>query len=107
MRLPRFVAKGTIIVLAGLAIGYYMGLDTAHDSARGRALTMKQYIADFEHHKAHLESAAIPMIPSLLIGVLMTTFTFGVYELLGAGLAKGIRALDRRTIGPTDDLESS
>jgi hypothetical protein len=106
MKLPHFVAKGTVVVLAGLAIGYFMGLDTAHDSARGKALTMKQYIDDFDHYKAHLESAAIPMIASLLFGVLMTTITFGVYELLGAGLAKGISALDRRTIGPAVDLGS-
>ena len=107
MRIPQFIAKGSIAVLAGLAIGYYMGVDLAHDGAKGKNLTMKEYVDDFESYKARLQSSPVPMSLSLFAGVVLTLVTFGTYELLAAGLAKGIAVIDRRFVGPHVGAEPS
>ena len=97
MKVPLLVAKGTVVLLIGLAVGYAVGVSTAHDVERGRVLTLKTYAADFEHYKAKLESSGIPMAGSLLIGVVFALATFASYEFLSLGLAKAISAVDRRT----------
>ena len=100
MRMPVIVAKGIVILLCGLAMGYAMGRSLAHDAARGRTLTIKQYIADFEHHREDLVSSDIPMPGALAIGVAMALAAFGAYEVLALGLATFITFVDRRTATP-------
>lgn len=100
MRIPLWIAKGTIALVVGLAVGYGVGLSLAHDAAKGRALTLDQYMADFKIHKTDLESSAMPMGLSLLSGVVLVFAVFGLYELLAVGLARVLVALDRRTAGP-------
>jgi hypothetical protein len=104
MKAPALVAKGTIALVVGLALGYAIGVSLAHDSEEGRALTMKTYIADFESHKAKLEHSQMPMWGSLLAGVCFTFATFLTYELLVIGVTKAIVAIDRRTSGGPDGL---
>ena len=104
MKTHVLVAKGVTALVAGLALGYGVGVSLAHDSERGQALTMKTYMADFEHHKAELESARVPMVGSLLVGVGLAFVTFLSYEVLALGLAKVIDAIDRRTSGEPDPL---
>src|SRR5512147_3190928 len=104
MKAPVLVAKGTIALVAGLALGYAVGVSLAHDTQQGRALTMKTYIADFAHHKAELESSQVPMVGALLAGVVIVLATFLSYEVLAIGLAKVIVAIDRRTSDEPDRL---
>ena len=104
MKAPALVAKGTIALVAGLALGYAVGVSLAHDSEKGRALTMKVYIADFERHKADLESSQVPTWVALLAGVCITFATFLGYELLAFGLTKAIVAVDRRTSGEPGEM---
>ena len=104
MKAPALVAKGTIVLLAGLALGYAVGVSLAHDSEQGRALTMKTYVADFERHKAKLEHSQMPMWGSRLAGVCLTFATFLTYELLAIVVTKAIVAIDRRTSGGPDGL---
>ncbi len=87
------LAKAIIGLLIGLVVGYAVGVSLAKDAAKGRALTMEQYVADFQRHKADLESSAIPMPAAVVIGVLMVFGAFALYEGLSYGLAKGFAAV--------------
>jgi hypothetical protein len=103
VKAPLLFAKGSVVLLAGLALGYAVGISAAQDAERGRELTLKAYIADFEHYKAKLQSARIPMVGSLLAGVAFAVATFLSYELLALALAKAVIAVDRRTAHRPDE----
>ena len=95
MKPTQLVAKGAVIVLLGLVLGYFLGLSFAQDAARGHALTLKAYIDNFDHYKAELESSATTMTIALISGVIVSTMVFVVYELVAFGVARGIAAIDR------------
>ncbi|HSD30297.1 MAG TPA: hypothetical protein VLB49_00160 [Gemmatimonadales bacterium] len=97
MKAHLLVAKGTIVLLAGLGLGYAVSVSLADDAQKGHALTMKAYIADFERHKADLEDSEIPIAGALLFGIGFTCATFLTYEVLALGLARIITAVDRRS----------
>lgn len=46
MKAPLLVAKGTIALVAGLGLGYAVGISLAHDTQKGGALTMKAQISE-------------------------------------------------------------
>ena len=89
------VARVIVVLLLGVLLGY--GLDTSlkGDAERGKELTMKQYVADFDRYKAKLEKSDMPLAVALVSGVIMVTILFGVYELLAFGLGKGLAAMTR------------
>lgn len=93
------VAKMFIALAVALVVGYAVGVSTAQDAERGRSLTLKAYIADFERHKANLESSDMPMAAAVVAGVIMVVGTFGLYELLAFGLVKGYHAVRGRASG--------
>ncbi|HKC42003.1 MAG TPA: hypothetical protein VKC15_20840 [Gemmatimonadales bacterium] len=100
------IARAIVALLIGGLLGYAVGTSLAGDSRRGRELTMKQYVADFDRYKAKLEKSEMPMTVAVISGVIMVAAVFGVYELLAFGLAKALAAITRpRSPGaPPDGL---
>jgi hypothetical protein len=101
----RIVARLIVTVLMGIGFGYYFGASVARDAARGRALTLKEYIADFESHKKALIKSEVPMWGALLTMVILLIVFIALYEVLVLIVDKALRALDRRrhardVIGP-------
>ncbi len=78
----RGVAKCLIIVLAGLAFGYFYHQDYDSKLQKVEKLTKEQYIAEFEIYKAKLRDKAIPPSIAPLIGILAACILYGSYELL-------------------------
>lgn len=89
-------ARLIVVILSGLVAGYFFGASVASDAARGRALTLKAYIADFESHRRALLKGDVPMWAALLTMVVLMLAFVGVYELLVAAVDRVLRALDRR-----------
>ena len=90
-----FVAKIVIAIIFGVLLGYGMAVSTKADSERAKALTMKQYIADFDSYKAKLGENQMTMGVSAVAGVLMVMALFGVYEALAFGLGKVLALITR------------
>lgn len=90
------VARLIVALIIGIGIGYAVGQSMANDVARGKALTMKSYIDDFENHRKDLLSSDNPMSFSVIVGALLVLFFFGVYELLVFCVDRALRLLDRR-----------
>ena len=88
-------ARVIVAVLLGALLGYAIGTSTKSDAERGKALTMKEYVADFDRHKAKLESSEMPMAVALISGVIMVAGVLGVYELLAFGLGKALAVVTR------------
>jgi hypothetical protein len=97
------IARVIVMVLFGIATGYGVGRSLASDAAKGRELTLKQHIADFESHKKDLVDSEMPMAVAVVVGVLMVVVFFGVYELVVLGVDKLLGLLDR----PRDFVTSS
>lgn len=94
--MPRMlIARVIVMVLFGIATGYGVGRSLASDAAKGRELTLKQYIADFESHKKELIGSEMPMALAVVVGVLMVVVFFGVYELFVLGVDKLLHLVDR------------
>jgi Na+/H+-dicarboxylate symporter len=93
------VARLIVAILSGIAVGYFFGTSVASDAARGRTLTLKEYIADFENHRRTLLRNDLPMWAALLTMVVLMLAFFGVYELLVVAVDRALRALDRRRGG--------
>ena len=92
----KIVARVIVAILLGLVIGYAAGVSVHDDVATGRALTLKEYIADFEHHKQELIDSGTSMAAMLLGGVIFLIALLGVYELLALGVEKALAVVDRR-----------
>ena len=92
----RIVARVIVALLIGIASGYGIGRSVASDAARGRALTMKEYVTDFENYKSHLIGSDTPVWAVMIAGVLMVVAAFGIYELLVWVVDKLLAAMDRR-----------
>ncbi|MFN2570726.1 MAG: hypothetical protein ABR537_03795 [Gemmatimonadales bacterium] len=92
----RIVARVMVAVLLGGALGYAFGWSVAKDAARGKSLTLKEYVADFESHKQHLINGQVPMWVAIVTLILMLVVLFGIYELLAVAVDRALVALDRR-----------
>ena len=90
-----FVAKTVIAIILGVLLGYGMARSTKADAERAKALTMKQYVADFDSYKAKLEGNQMPMAVAAVVGVLMVAAMFGIYEALAFGLGKVLALITR------------
>jgi len=101
-RTRKIVARVIVAVLLGIATGYAVGTSLASDAARGRALTMKEYVANFDEYKKQLMGNDSPMWAAVIAGVFMVVAAFAVYELLVWVVDKLLAALDRRR-GSTAD----
>lgn len=92
----KIVARVMVAVLLGIVVGYAVGTSLASDATRGRELTLKEYVADFENHKQELTKGQMPMVASILVGVVMVIVGLGLYELLALAMDKVLGAVDRR-----------
>jgi hypothetical protein len=92
----KIVARVIVAVLLGILTGYAVGKSLAKDAAEGRALTLKEYIAEFESHKKQLQDSDMPLSLAIFSGVLMVVVLFGVYEVLVLGVDKLLALVDRR-----------
>lgn len=92
----KIVARLIVALIIGIGIGYAVGKSMANDVARGKALTMKSYIDDFESHRKDLLSSDHPMSFSVIAGALLVLFFFGAYELLVFCVDQALGLLNRR-----------
>src|SRR2546425_2797219 len=67
-RTRNIVARVIVALLFGIAMGYAIGQSLAGDAARGRTLTMKEYVANFENYKNHLIGDATPRSEERRVG---------------------------------------
>lgn len=82
MLLARFI----VTLVVGLLIGVAAAKSLEADAAKGRSLTMKEYIEEFDSHKEELRQGEMPLGSSILIVTLMVMVAIGVYELLVFGV---------------------
>ena len=66
-RTRTIVARVIVAVLLGIATGYAVGTSLASDAARGRALTIKEYVANFDEYKKHLLGNDSPMWAAVIM----------------------------------------
>jgi len=92
----KIVARAIVALMFGLVIGYGIGLSVEADAARGRALTMKEYVADFESYRNHLIGNGNPIWSMIIAGVILMVLVFAIYELLVWLVDKLLRVMDRR-----------
>jgi hypothetical protein len=91
------LARGMVALMLGLLGGYVIGKGMEKDAERGRNLTLKEYVSEFEAEKAQLSSAGdSPLAVMVLVGTLVVVVFFGLYELLVFGADRLLGALDRR-----------
>jgi hypothetical protein len=94
-RRQALAGKLVISCLIGIATGLGIAAQMTADAEEGRSLTLQEYIADFEEHKAELESFEMPPAASVASGVIFALVVFGIYEVLGLGLGRVFAALGR------------
>jgi len=92
----RILARLIVAILLGIGFGYYFGTTVAGDAARGHALTLKEYVADFDTHKKALIKSEVPMWGAILTMVILMITFIAVFELLVFVVDKGLSVLDRR-----------
>ena len=95
-RTRKIVARIIVAILLGLVVGYGVGQSMASDVARGRALTMKEYVANFDEYRNKLMGNGSPLWAAIIAGVFMVLAAVAVYELLVWVVDKVLAALDRR-----------
>jgi hypothetical protein len=101
-RTRKFVARIIVALLLGIAMGYAVGTSLAGDAARGRALTMKDYVDNFESYKSKLIGTGSPLWATIITVVLMVIVALAVYELLVWAVDRLLAALDRRRVSASD-----
>jgi len=89
-------ARIVVALVLGALVGYAVGQSLHNDAERGKTLTLKQYVADFEKHKEDLVSSETPMAATIVMGMIMVALLFGVYEVLVFGVGKAFQALTGR-----------
>ena len=85
-----------VAVLLGIVAGYGVGQNMASDVARGRALTMKEYVANFDEYRNKLMGNGSPLWAAIIAGVFMVLAAVAIYEGLVWVVDKVLAALDRR-----------
>ena len=91
----RLIGRLLAASLIGGALGYAFGASVAHDAERGRTITMKQYVDDFDRYRSKLETSSVPIWGAVLTCIVMALGLFGAYEGLGFLLTKTLSALSR------------
>ena len=89
-------ARVVVALLLGALLGYVIGNSIESDAERGKTLTLKQYVADFETYKENLVSSEVPMAATVVVGMIIIALLFGVYELLAFGVATALHAVAPR-----------
>jgi hypothetical protein len=101
-RTRKIVARVIVALFLGIATGYGVGTSLANDAARGQALTMKEYVANFDEYKNKLMGNGSPLWAAIIAGVFMVMVALAIYELLVWVVDKVLAALDRRRVSPVD-----
>lgn len=101
-RTRRLVARVIVAVLLGIVAGYGVGQSMASDVARGRALTMKEYVANFDAYRNKLMGNGSPLWAAIIAGVFMVLAAVAIYEGLVWVVDKVLAALDRRRVSATN-----
>lgn len=88
---------GNLLLAFTLAVVTAIALhtQTERDNQRADALTMEEYVADFESHKEDLRSEASPWWLDLLAAEFLIGGIF-LYELVGWELGRFVHVLFRR-----------
>lgn len=81
------LGKGLVVVVAGTAFGWLLARQAAESVARGRALSKAAYIADFDRYRASLIDPGPGIALYVPVCIALLAITFGLYELLGRGVA--------------------
>jgi len=89
-------ARVVVALLLGALVGYAIGNSLQSDAERGKTLTLKQYVADFESYKEKLVSSEAPMAATVVMGMIMVALLFAVYELFAFGVGKALQAVAPR-----------
>jgi hypothetical protein len=89
-------ARVVVALLLGALLGYGVGKSLESDAERGKNLTLKQYVADFESYKEDLVSSEEPMAATVVVGMIMVALMFGTYELLAFGVGRVLQAVAPR-----------
>lgn len=84
------VGKCVVVAVAGTAFGWLLARQAAEAVARGKALTKAAYIADFERYRAGLLNGDSGIAVYVPVCIALLAITFGLYELLGRGVAWGL-----------------
>lgn len=93
----RILARLIVALILGVFTGWAMGASVASDAARGRSLTIKEYLADFDDYRKHLIGNDVPMWAAIIMGILVLVIAVGVYELLVWVVDKTLGVTGRRS----------
>ncbi len=81
------LGKCLVVLVAGTAFGWLLAGQAAEAVARGKALTKAAYLADFESYRAGLLNSDSGIAVYVPVCIALLAIVFGLYELLGRGLA--------------------
>ncbi|HJS44014.1 MAG TPA: hypothetical protein VJ755_11125 [Gemmatimonadales bacterium] len=90
------LARFLVTLVIGLLIGVAVAKSLEADAAKGRSLTMKEYIEEFDSHKEELTQGEMPLGASIFVVTLMVMVILGVYEMLVFGVERLLGVLGRR-----------
>lgn len=90
------LARILVTLVIGLLIGVAVAKSLEADAARGRSLTMKEYIEEFDSHKQKLTEGEMPLGASIFVVTLMVMVSLGLYELMVFGVEKLLGLFGRR-----------
>jgi len=95
--MPRMLLARLIVTLViGLLIGVAVAKALEADVAKGKSLTMKEYIEEFDSHKEKLTEGEMPLGASIFVVTLMVMVAIGMYELLVFGVDRLLGVFGRR-----------
>lgn len=90
------LARLLVALVIGLLIGVAVAKSLEADATRGRSLTMKEYIEEFDSHKQKLTEGEMALGASIFVVTLMVMVALGLYELLVFGVDKLLGRFGRR-----------
>jgi hypothetical protein len=90
------LARLLVAVIIGLLLGVTVGKSMERDVAKGKSLTMKEYIEDFDNHRKDLTKGDMALGYAILIVTLMVMVLIGLYEVLVFAMDKLLGLFDRR-----------
>jgi len=99
----KLIGKILVILISSGLLGYWYSVDTAAQFQKGKQLTLEQYTANFEQHKAKLMSnRPIPVPGGIFVMLIILAAFFGLYELLGLLLGLSIGKIFTPQESPRD-----
>lgn len=90
------LARLLVTLVIGLLIGVAVAKSLEADATKGRSLTMKEYIEEFDSHKQKLTQGEMALGASIFVVTLMVMVALGLYELLVFGMDKLLGVFGRR-----------